>query len=164
MLYQSKSDRVIRPADLGLSTPDLSPGATVLGGQLPRVLTIELCRERQVTTNGGGAGVWTSHILLSDLAGIGPAVEDLVIHAYGRSFSANFTYRVTAQKSYDGVDWTNFAAAILPSTTAAGNTISNPYTTRTDLGLHLRLLLEVSDNGAKQVGALSVTLAIRLAR
>lgn len=56
----------------------------------------------------------------------------------------------------------NLAPAILPSTTAAGNTISNPYTTRTDLGL--QLLLEVSDNGAKEVGALSVTPAIRLAR
>ena len=168
MIFQSKADRVIRPADLGLGAQDNQAGIYTLGGggnsSLPRVLTLELCRERQFTTTGAGGATFTTHVLASDLAGIGPAIEDIVVHIYGRGFSANFTYRITAQKSYDGVDWTNFSAALLAATTASGNQISNAYTTRIDFALHLRFLVEVTDTGAKEVGCLSVSLAIRLAR
>lgn len=167
MLYQGKSDRVIRPSDLGLLSQESMSGISALGvgsSQLPRVLTLELCRERQFTTTGGGGSVWTTHVLVSDLAGVGPAIEDIVVHIYGRGFSTNFTYRIIAQKSYDGVDWSAFASALVASTTASGNTISSAYSTRTDFGLHIRFIVEVTDVGAKEIGCLSISLAIRLAR
>ena len=96
------------------------------------------------------------------LEGIGPSIQDIVIHVLGRTFSSNFKYKVTAERSYDGETWTAFAADVLNEQTTVGYKISSAYSTRTDLGLMIRFLISVSDTGSKEIGTLSVSVSIRL--
>lgn len=96
------------------------------------------------------------------LDGLGPHIQDIVVHALGRAFSTNFGYKVTAERSYDGETWTAFSADILSAQTTTGYKLSSAYSTRGDLGLMIRFRVEVNDGGAKEVGTLSITAAIRL--
>lgn len=134
------------------------------GGGDSRVVFVEVCAERQFTTKGDGS--WVAYLLVADIPWLGPYIQDVETHVFGANFSGagNFKYRVTGQKSYDAREWANFSTALLGQQTATGYVISStPHSDRTDYGLHIRIQVEVSDTGAaKEIGTLSVTLAIRL--
>lgn len=125
-----------------------------------RVITVEICEE--LTFTSAGTGAYVSKPIDPVLDGLGPEIQDLVVHVLGRAFSANFKYKVTAERSYDGEVWTAFAAELLSEQTTTGYKTSSAYSTRTDFGLLIRFKVETSDAGAKEIGTLSITVAIRL--
>lgn len=136
------------------------PTQGVYGGN-DRVLFLELCRD-QLFTTAGGAG-YVAHLLVNAPPGLPPYIQDIVGHAYGRAFSSNFKYKVTGDKSYDGMDWTAFNTTVLTEQTSGGTKISStPHSDRSDYGLHIRFRVEVNDTGSRESGVLSVVLAIRL--
>jgi hypothetical protein len=138
------------------------PTDAVVGAGNQKILMIELCDERAFTTLGSGA--YANSIVGPQLKGVGPFVEDLVVHANGRNFSTNFKYKIIGQYSYDGETWTTFAGDLLSEQTTTGAKISSAYSTRTDFGLRIRFKIGVNDTGAaKETGTLSVTIAVKIA-
>lgn len=127
-----------------------------------RVVFVEVCSERQFTTKGDGS--WVTYLLVPDLAHLGPYIQDIETHVFGSNFSNNFKYKVTGEKSYDARTWSSFTTELLSSQTGAGYVIpTSPHSDRTDYGLHIRISVQVSDtSAAKEIGTLSVMLAIRL--
>lgn len=130
------------------------------GSRVAPVILVELCLDRQFTTPG--TSTFVAYQTGPVITGIGPQIEDIVIHAIGRNFTANFAYKVTAEYSYNGKAWTAFSTDVLPVQSASGNKIGAAFTTRTNFGLQIRFQIEVTDSGASEVGELSITAAIRL--
>ena len=126
----------------------------------PRVILVEICTELQFITSGSGS--YVARPIGPVLSGLGPWIQDLVVHANGRAFSTNFAYKVTAERSYDGETWSAFSGEVLSEQTTTGYKVSSAYTTRTDFGLMVRFKVETDDAGAKEVGTLSITVAVRL--
>lgn len=124
-------------------------------------MTVVLCEEETFTTTGAGA-TYVARPVGPVLDGLGPYIQDIVVHAYGRAFSTGFGYKVTAERSYDGETWTPFSADLLSAQTATGYRPLSAYSTRGDFGLMIRFKVEVNDGGAKEIGTLSITVAIRL--
>jgi len=146
----------------GGSPPDEADSIVDLDSATGKVMLIELCDEEQFATNGAGA--WVSNYRGPWLKGMASNVEDIVVHANGRSFSANFQYRVSAEYSYDGETWTTFASVILTAQTTTGAKIGAAYSDRTQFGPMIRFKVGVNDSAtAKESGVLSVTIAIKLA-
>lgn len=119
-----------------------------------------LCDEETYTSTG--QSTYVGRPVGPVLDGLGPHVQDIVVHVLGRAFSTGFKYKVTAERSYDGETWSPFSADVLTEQTTTGYKISSAFSTRTDLGLMIRFKIEVSDSGSKEVGTLSATVAIRL--
>lgn len=128
----------------------------------PRVLFAEIASTKEFVTRGNGVA---QKVLVGPVfQDIGPQLQDIVVHVFGQQATANFTYKILAEYSYDGELWAAFGAALV--TVTAGNvnkyTLSAPYTTRADFGRHLRFLVEVNDNAtAVEAAQLSVSVAFR---
>lgn len=124
------------------------------------MIVIELCSEEQFTSNG--TSTYVGRPIGAAIDGGGPGIQDIVVHVLGRAFSTGFKYKVTAERSYDGETWSAFSSDLLGEQTTTGYKISSAYSTRTDMGLMIRFKIETSDSGAKEIGVLSVSVAIRL--
>lgn len=130
------------------------------GSASASVLTFELCDEETFTSPG--ATSYLARPVGPVLDGLGPHIQDIVVHVLGRVFSSNFKYKVIAERSYDGEAWTVFSADVLSEQTTTGYKISSAYSTRSDLNVMIRFLIAVSDTGSKEIGTLSASVAIRL--
>lgn len=134
----------------------ISPGR----GTSP-VVELVLATDEQFMVTGT---TYQDHIVGPVVQGIGPHLEDIVVHARGRSFSSNFRYKVRMQWSYDADDWQpGTPVDLLGEQSITTPVISTPYTTRTNFGIYIRFLISVvsGDTGTAN-GNLSVTVALRL--
>jgi hypothetical protein len=111
------------------------------------------------------SGAFDEYVLTgADFASLGPALQDLVIHAEGVNFGANFSYRVALQYRYRLGGWQD-AGTVLPLQTSGNYVIGAPFVDRTKFGRELRLVLQTqvtAGSSVQQRGTLSVSVAARV--
>lgn len=138
-------------------------GAAAAGAGLRRkVVVVPLCFERKFSTGGNAAYIY---FLIGPkmLEGWGPYVEDIVVHARGPDRTTNFSWGVRGRQTIDGNGWTNFSGMFQDNVTSDGQVISAPYTTRSDLGLHLNFAaaVKISSGAADESGVLTAYAAVK---
>ncbi len=128
-------------------------------GQGKDVVQVELVDRRTIKTDGGASPL--DFPVGPVFEGLGPRMDLCTIHALCSSISsANLTYALWIQKSYNGLDWGDGAAAIM-SSTSEGYTVSAAYNTRTDFGLFTRFVMRLTDTGSVEQGTFCVTVALK---
>ena len=100
---------------------------------------------------------------------LGPALEDIIIHASGSNFTTWFRYRITLQYRFGQGPWLDDATPVvlLGATPIAvpDYQVSLPYTNRQKFGREIRLLLETqiqTGQTGTQRGTLSISAGLRL--
>ncbi len=123
---------------------------------------VELERSRKLASAGTGPGTWTEYQLGPTFEGLAEHLEQITAHILveDRS-SANISYRIKIEKSYDGVIFTS-GGFILPAQSSNGYTISSDYTTRTDFGRYFRFTLDLDDAGAVETAFFSASIHLKL--
>ena len=124
----------------------------------------DLCEDQPYSATSLVAGGLLDEYVLTgkDFESIGPGVQDLVIHAEGDNFTANFTYQVALQYRFKNGPWQS--ATVLALQTAGTYVIGTPFTDRSKLGMRIRLVLQtqVSAGGVSaQHGNLTIAAAAR---
>lgn len=89
--------------------------------------------------------------------------EDIVGQARGKDFSANFTWKLVADKSVDGELWEQFATAIVPTQSATGQVVGAAHSTRSDYANNLRFAIGVANasGSATEIGNVTAFAAIK---
>ncbi len=123
---------------------------------------VELERARKLQSAGTGPATWTTYQLGPTFEGLAEHLEEITAHVLveDRS-SANISYRIGLEKSYDGVVF-SAGGFVLPAQNSNGYTITSAYTTRTDFGRYFRFVLELDDNGAVETALFSASMHLKL--
>lgn len=106
-------------------------------------------------------GQYDEYVLTgSDFLAMGPGISDIVIHAEGVNFTANFTYDVRLQYKFRYGAWQDVSLLGLQNN---GNYIVGAaFNDRTKLGMQVRIVLRTQSSGAAvQRGTLSIAAAVR---
>lgn len=121
---------------------------------------IWLAEESLLLTDGQSSYDYTP--VGSQLVGLGPRLEDVVVHLVIRNASSqsNFKVAVKGQYSVNGETWHDFTTLLLEDEVGDGYTISAPYTTRANFGIRIRFLVGVKDVGAQERGMVSLGVAL----
>jgi len=129
------------------------------GGYVRNVLFAEIIKDKDLVTQGTGTA--TTQLVGPVFKDIGQYLGDIVIHGKGRHTTNGFTYDVKGQYSYDGETWEDFGSTLMSVSAAnVGNTVvSNVYTTRTNFGRHIRLLVIINDSNTG-VATAQLSLAV----
>lgn len=129
-----------------------------VGLQSP-VFEHEICHDRQFVVTGD---TMIEHVVGPVLEGIGPRLQDVVVHSRGRAFSTSFQYRIGVQWSYAGESW-SATVWLDAAQTGTSPVIGNVYSTRTSFGRRIRFIVGVS-GGASSTddGLVSASVALRL--
>lgn len=124
-------------------------------------MEVELERDRYFESAGAGGGTWASFQLGPTFENVGMHLDQIVVHLLleNRS-SANISYRVGIEKSYDGVVFVA-GGFVLPAQNNVGYTITGAYTTRTDFARFFRFVLELTDAGAVESAKFSLCAQLK---
>ncbi len=113
-------------------------------------------------------GLFNEYVVTGDdFERLGPAIQDIVVHAEGSNFTPNYSYDVVLQYKYDLGNWTTITGAtqLILLQTATPYVIGTAFGDRTKLGLRLRILIRTQITAGStnsQSGTLSATAAVRL--
>ncbi len=130
------------------------PGAT---------LVLDLAEDQVFSATQLVAGGLFDEYVLTDasFAVTGPGIVDIVIHAEGTNFTANFNYDVRLQYKFKYGAWSD--VSLLGLRTIGDYVIGTAFTDRTKLGMQIRLVLRTqSSGGTAQRGNLTISAAIRM--
>ena len=149
------------PLDVSsLANPTSRNGGPIMPGR--KVVVIPLASHRQVSSQGSTA---YSSILVGPmpLHQSGPFLQTITGYGVGREFTANFKWKLLAEKSIEGDVWSSFANPIIPEQTAQGMIVGNAYESYADFGLQLRFLLAVGNvsGTAIEQGIISAYVALK---
>lgn len=131
------------------------------------VIMFDLCEEEIFASNSLVTTPAFDEFVLTgtDFESIGPSLQELLIHAEGSNFTANFSYRVLLQYRYRNGPWQSGATLPLGLQTSATYLIGAPYTDRTTFGRCIRLLLQTqitAGSTLQQRGGLTISAAARV--
>ena len=138
----------ITTANSDLSTGGQSPAARSRDTRGRKVIIVPLCTERQFSTLN--STTYKYYIVGPKyLPYIGPFVEDMIAHARGKDFTAQFNWKMVGEWSVDAEGWTQFASPLIVAQTSAASAVGPTYATRADFGLHLRFSIGVANGTAR---------------
>ena len=147
-----------RAMSLRSSTSGCSAAPVMRSGASP-VMEVELCADRLFVATSASD---ETTIVGPVLEGVGPQIQDIVVHARGRSFTANFDYQVELQWSYDGETWATYILLFYSESTEAP-VIGPVKADRSKFGRRLRFVIRVKGAASEtNQGSLSVMAALRL--
>jgi len=100
-----------------------------------------------------------------DFEGLGPAIEDLVVHFEGNNYTVNdkLQVEVVLQKRFVGANWVD-GGTLLSATSDPEYAISLPFANRGAFGVHSRIVLRAflaSGGAVGRAGEVSVVVAVR---
>ncbi len=124
-----------------------------------RVTRLDLCTDQRFTSDGSGSFSYTP--ISPVMEDVGPALEDLIIHADAKELESGLAFSVMIDRSFDGYTWTQGGTAVLAAQTADGYYISSAFSTRTDMGRFMRLSLGLDDAGAAKSARLSISVYLK---
>lgn len=123
------------------------------------------CKGRTFNTTAKvGDQVWDDHVIL-EVAGY--SLADIVVHAEGGNFTANFTYRVVLQYSFENDVWVDGGVTpyLLIALQATGTYVTpSVFSDRTKFGARVRIVVQtqVSTGSTKtEKGNLNIGVALR---
>jgi len=125
----------------------------------------ELARDLQVSTQSRSDQQFDDIVLTdSEFASIGPAIQDIVVHAEGQNFTGAFRYKISLQSRYRNGPWSS--TDLLPNSTSEQYQISTPFDNRQAFGVETRIVLRLSVDTAgsgnvAESGVLNITAAVR---
>ncbi len=127
------------------------------------VMVFELAEDQLFAANCLVAGGAFDEYVITDaqFAALGPALQDLVVHAEGVNFSANFSYKVVLQYRYRLGAWQD-GGTLLSLQTSGTYVISTPFTDRTKFGREVRLVLQTqvtAGGSVQQRGSMNLSVA-----
>jgi hypothetical protein len=130
-------------------------------------LVFDLCDEQPFQATSPVASALFDEYVLTDeeFEGLGPSLVDLIVHAEGTNFTANFSYDVVLQYKFRNGAWTTVATSLVALQTATTYVIGSTYSDRAKFGMRIRLVLRtqiVTGTSNPQHGALTVSVAARL--
>ena len=148
----------LRSSSARQTSAGCSSSPVVRGGGSP-VMEIELCRDRLfVSTSASDEKTIVGPVLEQ----VGPQIEDIVIHARGRSFTTNFDYQIELEWSYDGEIWASYILLSYAESTA-NPVIGSVKNDRSKFGRLIRFVIKVKGAASEtNQGSLSATAAVRL--
>ncbi len=126
-------------------------------------IILELAEDQVYAANQLVAGgLFDEYVLTgADFTNLGPGIVDIVIHAEGTNFTANFNYDVRLQYKFKYGAWSD--VSLLGLRTIGDYVIGTAFTDRTKLGMQIRLVLRTqSSGGTVQRGNLTIAAAIRM--
>lgn len=136
-----------------------------IGRSSNNVVEFELADDEVFQATAIGAANWDEVVLTKgDFESLGPSMVDLVVHAEGTNFSANFNYQVQLQYRGAKGAWVD-GGAVLATQNSGTYTISAPFSDRTKFGRNLRLVLRTqitTGQSGTQRGTLTILVAVRL--
>ena len=127
-----------------------------------KVVVVPLCVERQFSTLG--STTYKYYIVgPRKIEAAGPFIEDIVGHARGKDFTAQFNWKLVGEKSFDSEIWNQFSADIIPVTTSAGTANPAVHNNRSDYQLNIRFLIGVANGTGTtiEIGNLTAYAAIK---
>lgn len=135
-------------------------------GGMGSVRVFELIESEVVQTTTLQANGFDELVLTDEsFEGLGPSIQDLVMHLEVTNASASFACRVVLQYRYDNGPWkTDNSTLVLGLQTTSDYFIGTAYNDRTKLGRRIRLLLQtcVATGGTvTQRGAVTASVAAR---
>lgn len=148
------------PMDFTQPTPE-APRVQRAPPSNRKVVVIPLCNDRQFTSQ-----LTTFKYFLVGprvLTGIGPQIEDIVGQARGKDFTANFNWKLVADKSVDGELWEQFGTSIIATQSSAGQIVGAAHTARADYGNNIRFAIGVANlsGTSTETGNLTAYAAIK---
>lgn len=127
-------------------------------------IMFDLALDRVFSATSPAGSIFDEFVLTGqDFEALGPGIADIVIHAEGDNFTANFSYQVGLQYRYRNGPWAT--AAVLPNQTSGAYVISSPFNDRSKLGMRIRLVLQTQITGVvvvPQHGNLNLCAAVRI--
>ncbi len=152
---------------MGCTDNSNSRGQARMGGLRPGanlVLTLAMAEPFSASATNT-SGFFNEYVVTGEeFERLGPAIQDIVIHAEGSNFTSNFSYDVVLQYKYELGNWST--VSLLGIQTGTTYVISTPFVDRVKLGMRIRVLIRTqitSVGGATpQTGTLNVTAAVRL--
>lgn len=129
------------------------------------VILLDLTRDRVFSaTSPVASALFDEHVLTgAEFESLGPGIQDIVVHAEGDNFTANFTYQIGLQFRFRNGPWTT--VNVLPLQSSGAYAISSPFTDRTKLGMRVRLVLQTQVSAGTsnpQHGNLNLAAAVRM--
>jgi len=115
----------------------------------------------------GSSSQWTQDVLTGpEFEALGPALDDIVVHAEGRNFQNNYAFEVVLQYRYDEGPWDDSASSVVIAKHSTQDyDVSAPFADRQYLGRRkIRLVLRstYTTGGASGArGDLSLSVACR---
>lgn len=125
---------------------------------------IQPCKGRTFNTTARVAdGVWDEHVILETA---GYALADLVVHAEGNNFTANFTYRVVLQYAFENDLWIDGGVTpyvLIGLQTTGAYVAPSVFSDRTKFGARVRIVLQtqVAAGTKTEKGNLNIGVALR---
>jgi hypothetical protein len=119
--------------------------------------------KRQTMVSDGSTG-WVERFRTTvEISNVGPYLAGITIHGNMQNRTSNFEYKVIGQYSYDNEVYTTFSSDVLSAQNTNGNVISAKYTTHTDFGLYIRLVVQVRNGAGTNVesGEVSTSAALQ---
>lgn len=132
----------------------------------PSVMVLELAREQVFRTQSRSDQVFDEFVLTgAELADLGPAIQDIVIHSEASDISSAFQYKVALQYKYLNGSWTT--VDLTSVYTDGAYNISSIFSNRAVFGIHIRLVLlcAVTNAGTGDIveqASLNISAAVRL--
>jgi len=117
-----------------------------------------LCERRLFIVNA--ASTWQYTLIGKPFIDVGPRLDSVRIYGYGHDFGSAFQYKITAEWSYDGTDWTVFSADVTGTNSSVGNWISAVYSTTSDFGPLIRFSVGSWAYNPGTGGTLSFSVAL----
>jgi hypothetical protein len=124
-----------------------------------RIVLLDVVTASHEVTLGQNAYKWRQ---VGDiLVDVGPRLEGITVHTQLADKTAAFAFKLRGSWSLDGVNWVAFSSDLSSVITSNGSQVSAEYTTRTDLGRHIRIELGTTDTGSVEHGIINVMVALR---
>ena len=150
-------------AQTGRNSRMMAQGRSILATQV-----FVLARQEVfVATATSTSGLYDEYVLTSaDFEGLGPYVEDLVLHVDGSNFTNDLEYDAVLQYRFANGSWNESATTLLSVQNSVGYVISPAFSDRAALGMRIRIVLRCNigaggSAGSTQRGTFNVAVAVR---
>lgn len=131
-------------------------------GSLPKVITIALCQDQLMKTDGQNAN-WLADIYdLPEIRALGPMIKQIRVHFVAEAATTNFSAKVTTAWSVLGKTWSAAVDLLAEQTGTITGVISSAYTTDSAFGLLMRYAIETKNSSGTAIESARVTVVLEI--